>query len=114
MSGQLLGGVLIGLIFGAVGGILLTVKFVNCYTKNRWKRLLDESVEYHEGLWGAYNHCEEMLSKKHDLKDIKQWVKDEISIAKEKQEKICTYKDDRAHSLALEDTIVELSKRKEK
>lgn len=113
MTGQLLGGVLIGLIFGAAGGAFLVIKFVNHYTKNRWMKLLEESTEHHEGLWRAYSHCEEMILEASDLEDIKQWVRDEIIIAKGKAENILKYKDERAHALALEDTIAELGKKKE-
>ncbi len=114
MNGALIGGFVSGLIVGAIVTGFLLSKWMKIVVQKRWARLLEESPEYHEGQYGAYEHCLDLIAQAEDSDELQDWLLNCMAEKAIKTENILQYKDDRASNLGMEDAIAEVTNKEEK
>jgi len=110
--------ILIGFMSGLVVGGALAAYFLSIWTKlivqKRWDRLLEESPQFHEGQYAAFEYCRDLVTEYDNPETLQDWLLDLMAEKALKAENLLQYKDDRAKSLGTEDALAELTNKEGK
>lgn len=106
MNSAVIGAFLSGLVVGGLLFAFLISKWVTLLMRKRWARLLDESPQYHEGMWAAYNDCLDFLESGPD--EMIKKLKIRLLAERLRITNLLEYKDERANALGQQDALQEL------
>ena len=108
---SMIGGFVSGLIVGAVAAGYLLSKWTHIVVRKRWDRLLDESPEYQEGQYNAFEYCLDLIAEVEESgsEQLRSWLLDAMAERAIRAENILRYKDDRASDLGMQDALAEVT-----